>query len=421
MKKSLFIALVFIVFSADSQAQNIDIKAWEVDINYYQKTLEERHFDLYHTISKEDFAHEIQNLKSRLSELTTFQVIAELMRLTHGIGGGTSDGHTSVPLWDLEVHRYPISLFNFDGELRVVRVPQDQTQLLGKKLKSIDGVDIEEIYARVSNYTPFTENEQSSMVRTATYLLIGELLHALNLTSNIDKAAFVFEDELGNEFPIVLEALVKEERDEMAYKDLSIAHPKITRPDTATLPDLWYTGVNKNKTVYVKFHRYPSDPQIMREFGEEILDFINTHTSNNLIIDLRDNYGGDFYLGLLLPWALNLADSIDWKNGVYLLTDRVTYSAATINATQFRQLLNAKIVGEPTGGNPNGYQDMGQFTLPNSNVLVTYSKRNFKLQEKDTPGLQPDILISPKWEKYKNGLDEVLQWVLNDINKQNGQ
>ena len=86
-----------------------------------------------------------------------------------------------------------------------------------------------------------------------------------------------------------------------------------------------------------------------------------------------------------------------------------------VNALQFRELLNAKIVGEPTGANPNGYQDLGQFNLPNSKVIITYTKRLFRLQEVNTEGVQPDILIIPKWEKYEKGVDEVLEWVIKDI------
>ncbi len=98
---------------------------------------------------------------------------------------------------------------------------------------------------------------------------------------------------------------------------------------------------------------------------------------------------------------------------------RFTYSAAMANAVQFRQILNAKIVGEPTGGNPYSYQDLEQFHLPNSKLIVTYSKHLFRFQEKNTLGMQPDVLITPKWENYRKGVDEVMDWVHKDLNKTN--
>lgn len=122
----------------------------------------------------------------------------------------------------------------------------------------------------------------------------------------------------------------------------------------------------------------------MNSFAEELLENIKKHNSQNLIIDLRNNYGGNIFMGLILARGLIVADCLNWKSGVYVLTNRATYSAAMVNALQFRQLLNAKIVGEPTGANPNGYQDLGQLNLPNSNVVITYTKRLFRMQDANT-------------------------------------
>jgi C-terminal processing protease CtpA/Prc len=134
-----------------------------------------------------------------------------------------------------------------------------------------------------------------------------------------------------------------------------------------------------------------------------------------LVIDFRGNGGGDFFVGLTLAYYLNLADSIDWRSGVYVLTDKYTFSAGVSNAAQYRQILNARIVGEPTGGNPVGYQDMGSFILPNSELTVTYSKRLFRFQDTATQGIRPDVLIEYDWEAYRNGIDNILEWVVDDL------
>lgn len=155
----------------------------------------------------------------------------------------------------------------------------------------------------------------------------------------------------------------------------------------------------------------------MEDFAKDVKDYLDNNKIKNLIIDLRNNGGGDFFVGLRMAWPLVLVDSLDWEHGVYTLIGNSTYSAAMSNAAQYRQLLNAKLVGEPTGGNPVGYQDMGQFSLPNSGWTITYSKRNYRFQEFFSEGVQPDVLIEQDWPSYLKGIDQSLAWVLDDIRK----
>jgi len=115
-----------------------------------------------------------------------------------------------------------------------------------------------------------------------------------------------------------------------------------------------------------------------------------------------------------LAYALNLADSIDWKHGVFVLTSNKTFSAATSNAALFKQLLNAKTVGQPTGSNPNGYQDMDSFILPNSNLVITYSKRLFRLSSLAKIALQPDFLLHQKRDDLYLGTDTVLKELIQN-------
>lgn len=407
------VSIVLLSF-AFCNAQKADVTSLAKDIDFYHKTLEEKHIDLYHTISKENFTSEIQRIKDKLPQLTGFQVVIELMRLTHKVGRGQGDGHTSVPLWEMDLHKYPIELFDISGELRIVKARETNAQLLGKKLQSINAAPIKEVYGKVSELTPFTENKYSSMHRTCSYLLISEVLYGLNIVKQREKATFTFVDDSGNEESIDLEAFPTTKIDSFQYEIISPKHPAMIQPDSVQSKGLWFTSLNNGKTIHIKFYRYPSEEE-MNTFSEGIYNYIEKCKSEKLIIDLRDNYGGDFFIGLILSSWLNVADSINRKSGVYILTDRVTYSAAMVNAVQYRQLLNAKIVGEPTGANLNGYQDLGQFKLPNSKLPITYTKRLFCLQETNTKGVQPDILIHPNWESYKNGGDEVLDWVLKDL------
>ncbi|GHC50631.1 S41 family peptidase [Ulvibacter litoralis] len=406
-----FLLLWFLVsYSSFSQHQ----KQWIEDIDYYYTTLEQKHIDLYHTISKNEFTAELENLKTKIPNLSDFEIIVELMRITQKVGGGKSDGHTSVPLWGTPILKFPIELIDFDGEMKVIAIAAEFQNYLGHNLMAINDIPIEVITRKVSEITPFTENKYSSMDRTCSYMVISEILQALQITENSEEITFTFSNNSGVVEVVTLKALSKEELASLAFKKLSISHPLVSKPIKTRFKNLWFYPIQDSKIVYIHFEQYPSEIEI-KEFAEQVYDYIEKQKSEALIIDFRGNYGGDFYKGLVLSAYLNASEYIDWKSKVYVLVNRKTYSAAMVNALQYKQLLNATIVGEGMGANPNGYQDMGQFYLPNSNLLITYSKRKFQLQTAIAARFQPDILIAPQGEDYETGIDQTLQWVLDDL------
>ena len=84
------------------------------------------------------------------------------------------------------------------------------------------------------------------------------------------------------------------------------------------------------------------------------------------------------------------------------------------NAIDFRDQLNATLVGEVTAGRPNGYQENNSFTLPNTKIPGSCSSEYYKFQEKDTPGLFPDIRIEETWESYSSGKDLIMDYLAEE-------
>ncbi len=407
----IFTIIIPIVLTSNSFSQSIDIQSWTEDINFYKTNLEKKHIDLYNNISKVEFEQELQKLKSNLNKKTDTDVIIDLMRLTRKIG----DGHTAFSLRGVETHLFPIEIYKVNGQWRVIKTTEKHKDVLGKELIAIDGKPMTKVEDEVSKIAQYVENEQSKITRVAQYSMMSELLYGLHLTHKEFDAIFTFLDENERKTEVTLKSInSKDYYENVEFKSLETVIPEIEKPSNVKHDYLWFSPIKTTQAIYIKFESYPSFEE-METFGASVLKHVNYNNIKQIVIDLRNNGGGDFFVGTFLAYYLNLADNIDWKSGVYVLTDKVTFSAATSNASQFRQILNAKIVGEPTGSNPTGYQDMGQFTLPNSEVTVTYSKRLFRFQEKIAQGLQPDVLIEYDWQSYSKGIDNMMKWIINDI------
>ncbi len=93
-----------------------------------------------------------------------------------------------------------------------------------------------------------------------------------------------------------------------------------------------------------------------------------------LVIDMRDNGGGDNTVGyaeVLKP--LEARTAINRKGRLYVHIGAETFSAAMNNAAQFQDETAAILVGETIGEKPNSYQEPRQFRLPNSHLVVRAS------------------------------------------------
>lgn len=92
MKKKLFISIILSLtiilsscslskesFSSNKNASNLNKEQWMEDINYLEKYLAAWHVNVYHTITKEEYEKEFNNLKNELPKINDFQI---KMRIT---------------------------------------------------------------------------------------------------------------------------------------------------------------------------------------------------------------------------------------------------------------------------------------------------------------------------------------------------
>lgn len=404
----LGIFIFFVSLILPGVSSSLETDEWIEDLRQYENGIRTLHIDPFSVISEDEFNAALRALEAALSELSDAEVILELMRLTRLIG----DGHTAIRVGDQ--HRFPLELCQIGGDWRVVGVQEEYAELLGSKVTGIDGHSISEVAVSVAPFVQHVDNANSEAIRLGETIVVAEILETLGLIAQDGVATFGFSRN-GIESQAALRAIPSD-----AYfvsKDfvrMEPSEPAIESLSKSGTDFLWYGRPAGTNAVYVRFGGYPSF-EAMESFGEELLAYIDDNEISQLAIDLRGNDGGDFFVGLTLAYYLNLADSVDWKNAVYVLTDKYTFSAAVSNAAHFRQILNAKIVGEPTGGNPVGYQDMGRFQLQNSGLTVTYSKRLFRFQDTATEGILPDIPIQYDWASYVGGVDNILKWVVDSF------
>lgn len=404
-KVIIFCCFAFLSTNEAVAAVSKNVLNWQEDINFYREALEQNHINLFHTLSKEHFYRDLESLKEQMPKLHDNEILVRLMEITRKV----DDGHTSFPLWSSRLNKFPLKLTAIEEKLYVSETVSEHQFLLKGELISINDVSITDIKKRLSRLTPFSENPYSTSVRVAEYLPIAEVLHGIGIIEPNYIANFAFKVN-GKKIDIALAAKTVQP----FQKKTSFSYLSFKDNVASVNQSLWFTLSPDKSSVYIKFGRY-SDLNTMDDFSSKLLRFINDNQSENLIIDLRNNYGGDFFVGLKMAQYLVLADSLNWNSGIYVLINNGTFSAAMSNAAQFRSLLNAMLIGEPTGAKPKGYQDMGQFTLPHSKQVVTYSKRFYDFMGDDKNAIYPDKEIKLTVEDFLHDRDAPLEWVLKQV------
>lgn len=382
---------------ADSKPQPLppmDAARWRADVEFFARELPKRHKNAFHAITREQFDAEVGRLSARAKDGNDDEMIVGLMRITAMIG----DGHTYLRL-PSNVHFFPITLADIEGKLRVVRGAGSTADLVGGTLIRIDDTPIDKAIAQIHTILPQDESDVLLAAFTPQWLVYAEVLHGLGITKSAEKARFTVVMDDGSERSA--EGASFEQTAQPQWKAATTTPPlyrqRIGDP-------FWFTWLPENGTVYVNFRKYDD----LRAKSRELWQFVDSHPTVKIVIDLRQNGGGDFNVG-----RKYLVDELARRPKLrgFVITSGRTFSAALKNAIDFREIAHATLVGETIGEKPNSYSENDEMTLPNSRMQVSYSTMYYKFQPDDRL-VTPDKEIHPTWSDWTNGRDPVLEWIL---------
>ncbi|RUO35916.1 peptidase S41 [Aliidiomarina shirensis] len=404
MKRFSFLASLLAIFGSQTNAlPEPQMTQWAEDIDFYVEQVKTKHIKPFHTLSESDFDQQITTLKADLSTLSEVQIETRLMGITSALG----DGHSNYFMMSGPHSHFPFQFKYFGEELRIVATTEDYEHLLGSELVSINEVPTADLFERLKHYLSGVDNQFSEKVSFEFHLTLAKLLRGLGIVADGEKAKFV--TKRNNSFsthhiePISMALFGQIESPYRTHT------PAFTMQDIA-MPGIQFDIVNET-TAYFRFRRYPDVADVLDNCSA-LQSKLESSNARNLIIDFRGNGGGNFYTGLAFSSCLLPMEQFDWLKGAVLLTDGHTFSAAMSNVVHFKQLFNATVIGEPTGGDPNHFSESYRFELPNSKRKLSLSIRYYPFLETPTDSIYPDELVIQSWEEFEEGLDVVLMRAL---------
>lgn len=396
--------LLLCVLSAIASAQ-MTADQWRADIDTLADGLLNKHPNFYTKHTVEQFEDALSTLDEQLGTLDDQQIVMELSRLV-AMGG---DSHTGIGLGDLaaEMRQLPIEMVVLDDGVFVHAATQEHKQLIGNKILAINDIEIGELFNRIGALFAH-ENEWKLINAGASYARLAPALAAVGVIDRFD--AEQIRIGLKNDESLALDTIVAQQRSELRWT--SFIESIDPRPLMYTMQRGYYGSrfLDEHGVIYIAYNTCREAPDLpVAQFAEFITTKSDELDARRLIIDLRFNGGGDETVIWPLMEALEKFDRFQEKGDIIVLTSRYTYSSAMSNAHQFRDRCGAILMGEPTGGKPNHFGQLGSFTLPNSGLTVHHSTKYFHKVEGDPDAVHPDVRIGIHADDFFNGKDPVLE------------
>lgn len=370
---------------------------WRADVDFFARELPKRHMNAFHGTTREQFDRAVADLRAKAGRVSDDEMIVGFKQIAASVG----DAHTGVRL-PAGSHRLPVAIGQFGDELRITRAAEGAKALLGAKVVRIGDTPVEEVTKRLR--TVIAQDESEWYVRGALVpnILAAEVLHGLGIVSDAGRVRLTVADDGGTERSVDV-ATLPAATDPAGWPSAQTGTPAVRVDPQAAFA---FAYLDAAKTVYVAFRRYDD----LKKRSRELWAFVDSHPVQKIVIDLRQNGGGDYTKGreyLVAPLKARP------KIKPYVLIGNRTLSAAMNNAIDFRTDARATLVGQPIGEKANSYQENDEMVLPASKLVVSYSTRYYRFLPNDPAGIvKPDHEAAPAWSDFVAGRDPALEWAL---------
>lgn len=401
MKHLIWITLLVSTLAyGQTSVPTLTPEQWRQDLEFFAHEIATKHRDPYHFISKAQFDQAVSHLRERTPSMKGYEVVVGLQHLAALIG----DGHTFLDTRGL-YERFPLEVFWFGNDLRVVRAAPEYRQALGTKIVAIGSFSIGDVQRKLQQLIPQGENQWHVLNESAAQVMNVEPLAALGVLPDLGPTDLTFEGASGRRFKLRIRPVPAGTSDSEEIGKNPAPLP-FQHPDDP----FWSTYLPDSKTVYVDFRSYEN----LKSHAARLWDYLATRRVRRLIIDMRWNGGGDYTKGRqYLIYKIIYMSALNRAGHLFVITGRGAFSAGMVNVTDFRRETEAVLVGEPTGARPNGYQENHWLTLPHSKLRVSCAMLNYRFQpESEAPSVFPDQRINPNWRMFNAGKDAALEWIL---------
>lgn len=402
------------------------LNEYQKDFNEMVELLLENHPQPYAFISEDSLKKLINVQYNKITESTT---LAQFIWICQKVVAAVRCGHSEI--WSHDINNVPISMVfpinvRYVGSKLYIIDPKNNSNNLsaGDEILTINGVEVKTLREELFQHLSSDGFNESHKHERANFLF--------NPYSSL-----FFDCPTSYKVSVLKNGKVEEiDLNEAKNRD----HSK-TFLDNCKNQLCFDTNLENNTAIITirSFSYYKKRFPIFKSFIDSCFQHINENQIQNLIIDLRNNSGGDPFCGSYLlqhiatksyvyfnndvRWYRKLKKPIQpnpnrFKNKPYILINGRCFSTTGHFCSLVKENKFGIFIGDNTGGTYTCNDNSKVYTLKNTKVLIkvarnTYSTTVSTLSNKC--GISPDHYVIPNIDNYLNNIDTVLNYTFRLI------
>lgn len=364
-------------------------------------------------------ARAADRLRQRIPRLTDAQIAVEMQHILVLLG------HNHNTLYfpyapgvsgRVAFTQLPLQLYAFPDGMYVTDAAPPYEELIGARVLRFDDTPAEQAL-RATGYVKDRENGVEILGSGPAFLVIPQVLHALGLTRNADRAELTVVDRSGRTRTVAPVPIPQQPGKKLeAPRIPGVAAPPLYLRNPRD--EFWFEPLPADGALYLQFNQVANKRgESLAQFGIRFRKVLAERGVRNLVVDVRRNNGGNTYLYPELLRTLIRFDAGE-GNRLFVLIGRRTFSATSNFIADLDRLSDAVFVGEASGGKPLTLGgDGSDVVLPFSGMRAGLSNVTWQLTApRDTRlWIAPDVPVALTAADYFANRDPVLETVLEMI------
>lgn len=420
--------------------QRFSAEQLQTDFNFLRTKLEKKHPNLYLYTSKEKLTLFLDSLYKNITTPLTAQEFYHHISLLNAV---IKDGHTMFLPGEQLTNYYnqhekflPFYFAVINNSIYVrMNCSNDSTLKEGTEILSINGINTNDLITQLISRQVRDGNNETY----PAWILTNYFKEYYGFSFGHPQRFSISYKKNNTKLVVAIDALAK---------DSILFYKKLRYPNKALAVNegqgIVCTIDNQLNTATLTIKSF--DNGILRSLYKQgfksavtkAFAALHDNNINNLIVDLRDNQGGDFKPGVILlsyllkqpveflegsGQARTIIPAEDaFKGNLYVLVNGGSFSNSGIVSSYLDLTKSAVFIGEETAGNKNIISgEPGDYILPNTKIIAEISTRKYRirLQDNDGHGIEPFYEITPSIDDIIHDRDPAKTFALQLISQAN--